>query len=76
MNPIPYETHATIKLHRQALLQEAARARLLAQTPARRAPLDLLLARMGHLLIEIGTRLETRYTPASLSAVAHRAHAD
>ena len=67
MNRTPYETQATIRLHRQALLAEAARERLLStQTQSR--PLEQLLARAGRLLIDLGTRLETRYAASLLSA--------
>jgi hypothetical protein len=64
---LPYETHTTIRLHRQELLGEAERERLLgAARPSTR--LERLLARTGRLLIEIGTQLETRYSSPSLSA--------
>jgi hypothetical protein len=71
----PYEMHTTIRLHRQDLLREAERERLLA-SPARSAGLKLLLARTGRFLIDVGTRLEARYATPSLSAVGHSPHAD
>jgi len=65
MNPSPFELQATIKLHRQALRQEAQRERLLAAGRPRRAPIEQLLARTGRVLVAVGTRLETRYTRAT-----------
>jgi hypothetical protein len=62
----PYETQTTIRLHRQALLREAARERLLA-SPSFGDRLELLLARTGRFLIDVGTRLEARYASPILS---------
>jgi hypothetical protein len=67
VNPGPYETETTIRLHRQDLLREAERERLL-PSPAWSARLELLLARTGRFLIDVGTRLEARYATPSLSA--------
>jgi hypothetical protein len=61
VNPCPYETHATIRLHREALLREAERERLLDAGQPRRAPLAQLLVRTGHLLVALRTRLDPRY---------------
>jgi hypothetical protein len=67
VNLSPFETHTTIKLHRQDLLREAERERLLV-SPTWNARLERLLARTGRFLIAIGTRLEARYAPPALSA--------
>ena len=57
-----YETHATIKLHQQTLLKEAAQDRLLnhAQRIGSKTIRRILVA-AGQLLVAIGTRLEERY---------------
>jgi len=68
VNRCPYEVDATIRLHRQALLREAERVRLLAAGRPRRAHLAHVLARTGRLLVAVGTRLEARYTGVLSSA--------
>ena len=67
MNPGPYETYTTIRLHRQTLLREAERERVLA-SPTFGSRLALLLARTGRFLVAVGTRLEARYSSPFLSA--------
>jgi hypothetical protein len=68
VNLSPYETQATIKLHRQDLLREAERERLLLAQLTQSARLERVLTRAGRRLIELGTWLETRYVDPVLSA--------
>lgn len=65
VNRCPYETHATIRLRREALLDEAERERLLGEVRPRHALLAHVLARTGRLLVALGTRIEARYAIAS-----------
>ena len=63
-----YETQAHIRLHRQDLLAEAERDRLLSGPPrALPALIRRILSRMGRWLISLGARLEARYADASVS---------
>ena len=61
MNQSPFELESTILLHRRALRQEADRERLLLAARPQTAWWELLLARAGRRLIEVGTWLATRY---------------
>jgi hypothetical protein len=74
-----YETQATIRLHRQAMLHEAEQERLLDNThragPGRWhsllrwrivAPLGRTLVGAGRWLVSVGTKLETRYADGAI----------
>jgi hypothetical protein len=66
-----YETRATIKLHQQTLLKEAAQDRLLSETQRTGShPIRRALFATGRLLVAIGTRLEDRYALATTNASA------
>ena len=76
-----YETQATIGRHRQALMREVERERLLANTHRIRlygwrsprgwgifASLRRVLAGTGRWLISVGTKLEARYADGAVGS--------
>ena len=69
LNPYTPETKKTIDMHRDELLQDATKYRLLSQIRAQRAQLwrQQIQMGLGNLLIAVGTWLQEPYALATAS---------
>jgi hypothetical protein len=69
LNPYTPETKKSIDMHRDELLQDATKYRLLRQIRAQRAQLwrQRIQIGLGNLLIAVGTRLQEPYRLATVS---------